>query len=154
MQRRVQRRLVKAHKMFQKRHQRHQEKLKEEQEKMQKKNASTPEKEEQEALCSPRSLCYSPCDSFCGGEYDVLDEPSQKDHSHSDSSTTSTSDDEETVETFMAMENLSQDLSMHFNGSLQERKKRRRTFSTKPTTKMVSNVDFVAVYTNICCSVY
>lgn len=160
MQRRVQRRLSKANKMFQKRHQREQQRLKKEQDKLKEKQQqnSIPEQDElaveasesqeQELLCSPRSLCYSPCDSFCGGDYDeaVDHNLNTTDHSHSNSdSTPPTSDDEDTIETFLnspiGNSKLQEQLALNpaTSTELRSRKRqRRRTFHTKPTTKMES----------------
>ena len=153
MQRRVQRRLSKAHKMFQKRHQRHQQRLQQEQEKLKQigEQTSIPEKEElmmdgseHDLLCTPQTMCYSPCDSFCGADYDETDEPTNN-MEHSDS-TPSTSDEEDTMEAFLnsPVSSLSQQqqqstLNPELNQPLRGRKRpRRRTFHTKPTKKMES----------------
>lgn len=145
MKRRVQRRISKANKMFQKKHQRHQQRLKQEQEKLKLKQQTNTipettevETNEHEFLCSPQS-CYSPCDSFCGGDYDETEDPNQIEHS--DSTPSTSDDDEDTIDAFLntSPDNTPQNLNPEINRHLQVRSaKRRRTFHTRPTTKMES----------------
>ena len=158
MQRRVQRRLSKAAKMFQKRQQRQQQRLKQEQEKLMQEQTTIPEKEvlqdadgtERDFLCSPQSMCYSPCDSFCGGDYDEVDE-ANKDNGNNSDSTPTTSDEEDTIEAFLnspidSLSQQNQDALQAFKAEpefnqqhvFNQKRKRRRTFHTKPTTKMES----------------
>jgi hypothetical protein len=157
MQRRVQKKLLKAHKMFQKKQQRQQQRLKQERERLEKlqqkqqlssspdndKNnmttiTTTTEDDDLLVLCdTPRDMCYSPCDSFCGNVDDV--EPLQTGYS---SDSLSSSDDEALVEAFLSsnMSDTSESqLNPDINRGLQTRKaNRRKTFHTRPTTKMES----------------
>ncbi|CAB9517561.1 expressed unknown protein [Seminavis robusta] len=150
MQRRVQKRLMKAHKMFQKKHQQQKQKIKQEQERLLKEQqqkqqqaatemqiTTTTTKEQQDDFCGPASLCYSPCDSFCGNVEDV--EHSQTDNSSSGS--TSSSDDEAMMAFLQASDTMSSfsDLNPEINHNLHSRRKRRRrTFHTRPTTQTES----------------
>jgi hypothetical protein len=148
MQRRVQKKLLKAHKMFQKKQQRQQLRLKQEKERLQKmqdQQLSSPDNNttitttsDDDLLCNvSRDICYSPCDSFCGNVDDV--EPSRAGYS---SDSLSSSDDETLVEAFLSstMSDISEThLNPEINPSLQARRaNRRKTFHTRPTTKMES----------------
>ena len=165
MQRRVQRRLSNAHKMFQKRHERQKETRRKQQqlqmeEKKQKQQEVQPQAtimedpfenqsdhcgSECDELCTQRSFCYSPCDSFCGGDYDYsLDEPTNRTEL-SDGSTPTTSDEEEdTLDTPLnspyAAAGERRQLSPDSESKLgvRRRKRPRMSFHTDPTAKMES----------------